>query len=931
MQAGSWMAYWGKAGRRDDLTSHHPLVFHCLDVAACGQTYLDRRPELLGQLARWLGLDEAPTRQLLVFLLAVHDIGKFAESFQYKVPELVEHAFDPPLPRLPGDMRHDAIGALFFAWLAEERRLPAPLPDWGPDLWNVLLAPAFGHHGMPPPALPPGAGMALASLREVMSPRSREAAEGFFAWCARMFLPGPLPASCDGEGAALASWWIAGLAVLADWIGSNTTWFGYAGPDLRALSPEEYWERHALPTACRAVEEAGVVSVRPRPYHTAEVLLPRLAEGLRPAQAAAAAIDIPPEPQLFVLEDATGSGKTEAALILAARLIDAGLADGLFFGLPTQATADQMFERVTRDVPAWFDDPSRATLVLAHGMRDQSHAFLRHLAQLDDEVPGEGRSATLRLTEWLAQGNKRALLAQIGVGTLDQALLAALRVRHQPLRLLGLFRKVLVVDEVHSYDPYMTQVLLRTLELHAASGGSAILLSATLPLALRSRLLATYSAGIRRWQPGGRATGGGRRRGTLVQAPQAQSLEYPLLTRWSGSFGTCAQEQAFPSAGHSRRAMDVEYLTTEDQVLDRIAAWHAAGEAVVWVRNTVGDACAAWSALAEHFGADACTLFHARFATVDRRRIQEEVLATLGRDSDAARRRGRIIVTTQVFQESLDADADRMVTDLCPVDVMLQRFGRYRRHLRDARGNLLRDGQAGDGRQPGPVVVFGPDREAEPAGDWYARFSRGAAHVYAAHGCVYRSARAIGRHIELPGQFRTLVEEVYGEDGEPIPDALQTAEDRELGKVIAQGAQAGQNAISLSGGYCGADWDSDERIGTRLGDSIEVVLVRATGHGLEPWAAGRCGQDEDVWALSSIRVPGHWLAKIEEPACLDVRLAALVADLRERVPALRYRLVLPLVEDGNGTWSCTLAGGPPLSLSYCDRTGLRRGKRVRET
>lgn len=918
------MAYWGKAGRWGSMGAYHPLVFHCLDVAACGQAYIDCQPGLLGQLARWLGLDDTSARQVLVFLLAVHDLGKFAESFQYKVPELVEQGFDPPLPRLTGSRRHDEIGALFYAWLAEEGRLPEQLRGWDADTWGALLAPAFGHHGMPPPTLPPGRGMALAALCEVMSPQSRDAAEAFFAWCARTFLPDTLPASCNEARAKLASWWIAGLAVLADWIGSNTTWFRYATPGLRGLSLMEYWQRHALPTACRAVEEAGVVPVRPRPYRAPEVLLPRLAEGLRPAQAVAADIDIPAEPQLFVLEDATGSGKTEAALILAARLIDAGLADGLFFGLPTQATADQMFERVTRDVPAWFEDPARATLVLAHGARDQSHAFLRHLAQFDDDVPGEGRSATMRLSEWLAQGNKRALLAQVGVGTLDQALLAALRVRHQSLRLLGLFRKVLVVDEVHSYDPYMTQVLLRTLELHAASGGSAILLSATLPLALRSRLLSAYSTGIRRWQADERQPGRGRRRSAPVKAPQAQSTDYPLLTRWSPSLGSQVQELAFPSAPHSRRVLDIEYLTDEGQVLERIAAWHTAGEAVVWVRNTVGDACKAWERLVERFGIDACTLFHARFAAVDRRRIQEDVLAALGRTSDAASRKGRIVVTTQVFQESLDADADRMVTDLCPVDVMLQRLGRYRRHLRDAQGNPLGDGCTKDGRPPGAVVVFGPDRGGNPDADWYSRFSRGAAYVYAAHGRIHRSARAIGDRIELPGQFRTLVEAVYGDDAAPIPDALQTAEDRELGKVIAQGTQAAQNAVSLLEGYGGCGWQGDERIGSRLGDSIEAVLVRVTPHGLEAWATGLCGEGEDVWALSTIRLPGHWLAQAEAPACLDGRLAGMAEELRNKVPALRYRLILPLVEDGNGTWSCTLAGSPPLSLSYCDRQGLRR-------
>lgn len=927
MTAESWRRYWGKAQPEpEEQVPDHPLVFHNLDVAACGQVWLERNPAFVAMLAGWLGQTPEATRQLLVFLLAVHDIGKFAESFQYKVPALVKSRFEPPLPLRTGSLRHDAIGALFFDWLAEDRALPAAmqLPGSNADAWKVLLAPAFGHHGVPPVTeTGTGAGAARARLREHMSAASREVAAGFFDWCAGFFLRTTLTA-CSTPGAQLASWWIAGLAVLADWLGSNTTWFPYAEPAQRALSLERYWQNVALPRARQAIEESGVLSVRPRRYCSPHALLPGLkGKTLRPAQQLAADWTISDEPHLFVLEDATGSGKTEASLILAARLIDAGLADGLFFGLPTQATADQMFERVTADVPHWFDDPSRATLVLAHGARDQSHAFQAHLAQRDDDIPGEGGSATLRLTDWLAQSNKRALLAQVGVGTLDQALLAGLRVRHQSLRMLGLWRKVLIVDEVHSYDPYMTRVLLQTLELHAASGGSAILLSATLPRVLRSQLLDAYARGIARVRKLAEGTRG--RRSPARTSLEAKSADYPLLTHWAPSLGVMPREQAFPAAAHSRRRIAIDYVTREEDVLARIAAWHAAGQAVVWIRNTVADACAAWERLCERFGADACTLFHARFAGVDRRRIQNDVLAALGRDSHAGQRRGRIIVTTQVFQESLDVDADQMVCDLCPVDVLLQRLGRYRRHLRDGAGNRLPADAACDGRVPGPVVVFGPDREAEPDKDWYLRFSRGGARVYAAHGVLYRTALAIGTRIVLPGQFRQLVEAVYGEDGEPIPPALQTAEDRALGVVASQQMLAQLNTIGLAGGYGSAEWHDEEHIGTRLGESIEAVLVRVDGSVLYPWAQGHCEPGEDPWALSGIRVPGHWLRGCgESVAYADPGLVAQVEQLKSRHPALKYRLALPLARAADGSWHCTLAGQPPLRLRYCDRRGLER-------
>lgn len=925
MDMKSCLQYWGKAQSQDPLAPDHPLVFHSLDVAACAFAFLQRNPSLERQIADWLKIDADAARNVLTFLVAVHDIGKFSESFQYKVPEAVARRFEVPPQRLAGSLHHDAIGSLFFAWLVEGPGLPPSMRYWGADDWGILLDASFGHHGRPPPELPLGRGAALVGLRNVMSAQSREAARCFFGWCADFFLPRALPRFQE-EGGRIASWWIAGLSVLADWIGSNTTWFPYAGEKQRNMSLPQYWECCALRQARRAIAEAGVVPVRPRRYKTVDGLLPGLRnKALRPAQQLVADLELPAEPQVIVLEDATGSGKTEAALILAGRLIDSGLADGLFFGLPTQATADQMFERVAADLPQWFDDPSSATLVLAHGARDQSHAFLRHLAQVNDEIPGESDTAMLRLTDWLAQSNKRALLAQIGVGTIDQALLAGLRTRHQSLRILGLFRKVLIVDEVHSYDPYMTGILLQTLKLHAAAGGSAILLSATLPGRLRSRLLAAFAEGIACSRKAVTETAGVQRRSRSRHVIEPLGSGYPMLTHWFPSVRTRPREIRFEAAAHSRRSIAIDYVSTEKDVLRYVDSWRDAGQAVVWIRNTVSDACAAWSRLVERFGADRCILFHARFAGVDRRRIQNEVLEALGSRSDAAARRGRIIVTTQVLQESLDVDADQMICDLCPVDVLLQRIGRYRRHLRDASGDRLPDDAARDGRKPGAVVVFGPDRDVEPSADWYARFSRGSARVYAAHGRIYLSARVIGTNIELPRQYRELVEAVYGEDAHSIPTALQTAEDRALGQDMAGNALADLNAVALPGGYRSADWSSEEHVGSRLGDSVEAVLARQSGNVLEPWALGRCSQGEDAWALSAVRVPGFWLRGCSDPPAYEnEHVGKLVEALKASCPALKYRLVVPLSPGPKGTWSCVLGGDVPVWLMYSEEFGLQR-------
>lgn len=913
----SLLPYWGKAHAQDGGEPDHPLVFHALDVAACAREYLDRNPRLTTQLAAWLGTTPESARDVLTFLLAVHDIGKFAENFQNKVPESVLRRFGEALPSANSRLHHDAVGLCFLHWLFEKDLLPERMREWDADIWVVLLTASFGHHGTPPdvgPSTPEN----VALLRTAMFERSRQDALIFFAWCAERFLPDDLP-KCDESAARMASWWIAGLAVLTDWIGSNTKWFYYANKERRELSLDEYWYQWALPRARNALSEAGVLHEPFRPYAGPASLLRHLQGiALRPAQVLASEFPIGDSPQILFLEDSTGSGKTEAALVLAGRVIDAGLADGLYFGLPTQATSDQMFERIDLNLAAWFDNPARVSIALAHGGRLQVRAFLAKLDHVSDSIPGELDTASLRVTQWLADSGKRALQAQIGVGTLDQALMAGLRVRHQSLRMLGLFGKVLLVDEVHAYDPYMTQVLCETLRLHAASGGTAILLSATMPLALRSCLLDAYAQGSQFRKPAART---GVRR-TSATRPCLQSLAYPLLTRWRPADGPHVDERAFPAGDQCRRTLDIEYLTEEGQVFERIESWLAGSQSVVWIRNTVADASGAWSSLRQRFGDTRVRLFHSRFAGVDRRTIQNEVLGALGKSSDASSRGGRIIISTQVLQESLDIDADQMICDLTLIDEMLQRFGRYRRHPRDAEGNLLIDGIREDGRVPGRVVVFGPDRDAAPDKGWYGRFSRGAAMVYPAHGKLWLSARALGGRIVLPDQYRSLVEAVYGDGEDEVPTALQLADDRDTGERVAQRGAAKANIIPLLEGYRDGNWSTDEHIGTRLGDSINGMLVRVEGAHLVPWAQGRCAADDDAWALSAIRIPGHWLRGSEAHTCTDPHLAMRIEQLKALRPALKYRLILPLAADDHGNWRCTLGNSKPVRLSYCDARGL---------
>jgi CRISPR-associated endonuclease/helicase Cas3 len=885
--------YWGKAlPTVGGESPYHPLVFHSLDVAACGRAYLLKNPKLLAQFAEWLDLSYGDTLSLLTFGLAIHDLGKFAENFQLKREDLVD-TFSPGMRRLQDNHHHDAVSVGFWDWMIAQHR-----PTWmqGENhAWVQLMHASFGHHGTPPNA--------ITNLTQAMSDETRSAAHDFCAQCADLFLTSDIQLK-DTERLRLATWWFAGLAVLADWLGSNTDWFPYATSQQRTLSLKEYWNTVAQPGADVALQESGVLSVAQQAFDSVTQLLPAFKKfPLRPLQEAAAQIDIDSAPQLFILEDATGSGKTEAALILAARLMQAGMADGLYFGLPTMATADQMFDRVTKALPNWFTDPAQVSTVLAHGARDQAAPFRALLqATSNDAIKDEADTASLRTTEWLADSNKRALQAQIGVGTLDQVLFSALRVKHQSLRLLGLYGKALIVDEVHSYDPYMSEVLCTVLKAHAAAGGSAILLSATMTQALRGELINAFNSGLRLLRDDFPRK---------VSAPL--SNDYPLLTRWSAASPKQIEQRTFAPSPISKRALMVNYVSDQDHVVAHIRSWMQAQQAIVWIRNTVKDALQAYEMLRQEFG-DAVTLFHSRFALIDRQRIQHSVLHHLGEQSTHQDRAGRIFICTQVLQESLDVDADQMISDLTYIDVLLQRFGRYRRHTRNALGNRI---EGSDQRGEFVATVYGPVLVDQPTANWYSAFSSGSARIYPAHGWVWRSASALKQAIELPQDFRRLVEEVYVEDGK-FPSSLEKAQNEAVGKKSGDANLAAMSVIKLDQSYGGADWNKEEKIRSRLGDSVEAVLLRQQGAHWVPWASGQTKDGEDPWALSQIRFPGYWGVNVDSLP-KDTAIASVLAALKEQRSALKYRLLVPLVEQPDESW---IAAFDQACLSYCDRLGL---------
>ncbi len=866
--------YWGKADPAYlGEPKWHPLVYHCLDVAACGRALLESQPGWLATLVRLSGLPNKQVREWLVFLLAIHDIGKHGDGFQSRCPDWMEK-LQGRKSNVPQNVRHDTLGY-------ELAR--AHLPDWlgrpdlaqrGGGLLRPWLAAVTGHHGKPPRN---DQGNAL-TLRNQFPPSVLADAKGFVGEVASLLLADgcslPEAARCDGEAYKRASWSLAGLAVAADWLGSNTQWFHYHKPD---MSLAEYWNQVALPGAQKAVQESGLSSPAVAPFTGIRNLFEIQPTSL---QSWAEGVQLAEGPQIFVLEELTGSGKTEAALTLAARLIAAGHGQGVYVALPTMATADAMFDRVRKnDVWKKFFATDEAQLALAHSA-DWLKLRLEEISRSDtgysrDEEPTASRNCTA----WLSDSRKKALLADFGVGTIDQALLSVLPVRHQSLRLLGLSTKVLVVDEIHACDSYTGELLERLLQFHAALGGSAILLSATLPQSQRARYLRAFTAGLG------------------FTAPALESTDYPLATHLHAGG---LSEQPITARVEVSRRVSVDVLHDEAAVLQRLFDTVSRGGCAVWIRNTVVDALDAWRQWNVLHPDYPATLFHARYALADRLRIGETVLDDFGPKSGPATRAGRLVIATQVVEQSLDVDFDNMVTDIAPIDLIVQRAGRLQRHVRDTQGNRLLESNRRDERGGARLAVFMPSLEGKIKKSWLAQLLPRAAHVYPDHGQIWLTAHWLMDNggFDLPAQARDMIETVYGEAAyESMPEMLRPVADNADGARRADRATARGQVLVFEQGYNpdSQQWDDDADTPTRLGEkTVRIRLARLIDGKLAPWSQKNPRID---WALSELTVPRRLIAQESE------RYTGIVETAKSTMADEgRYCLLIPLEPTDGASW-----------------------------
>lgn len=793
-KAPGFYAFWGKSLRGSP--KFHRLPYHLLDVAAVVRVYLRQHPTMAADWSTALGMSRPQFEAWVAFLAALHDSGKFTEGFQNLAPGLLE--------RLQGrhsqagyGINHVVAGALGMRdvlrpHLIHRWKLGI---DWDDDDWQDLLrwweAPFVGHHGAP---------AALGGKTFAPADGWDDAGKAALLEMADVLIelfdvqsPIPTGLPCDEALRSLkaASWRMAGFAVLCDWIASSEDWFHRVEEEVDVAT---YWSK-ALHQADRAVAASHILPSPAKPPLDTRAMF---GWDPRPSQRASEASTWTPNPTLYILEDLTGSGKTEAALLLAHRAIHAGAADGFYFGLPTMATANAMHSRMRDSLRHIFENAAEATL--AHS-RTRAH-----------QKPFAPDDSAIQAGAWLSEGPKRALLAQVSVGTLDQALLAVLAVRHQALRLFALSSKVLIVDEVHAYDPYATELLATLLRFHASAGGSAILLSATMPMGLRQKLARAFAEGMGAPQP------------------SLRSMEYPLLTRVGAS--QQPQEDSIKAVAEATRRVDVRMLESLDEAKVIIRRAHAEGKACCWIRNTVADAMEAHASLHELDP----ILFHARFLPDDRDRIEKRVLAAAGKTSGPQVRRALVVIATQVVEQSLDLDFDEMVTDLAPIDLLVQRAGRLRRHARSTHGSP----GAHDERGTMVLHVLAPPWTDAPGERWFTETFSRAAFVYPSHDKLWLTHDVLRREgaLDLPTRARALIESVYGDDADArVPSGLHGIREKNEGNAIAQRSQAKSRILKLAYGYAeqSGDWESDAHAATRDGEPTRrLYLARREGTVLRP-------------------------------------------------------------------------------------------------
>jgi len=636
---------WAKSGDAPLSTEGHGLLSHLLDVAAVAEVLLDRESlTSLEWVARGFGLPVECCARWLAALAGLHDYGKAIPGFQVKwesgcnAGKASGLSFGQPTS-LTVSNHSMATAALLVRPLAQVSGVRPGL------LLRHAVQAISAHHGyhfksvelkkpLREPEIWPEVRDALLTIYwDFLAPQGLPVSEEL-----------PLPVAN----------WLAGLTSVADWIASNTEWFPLGErfdllsdyyEDARrragaALDSIGWRDTPVLLSGPSSVETdlllgkiLGCDRIEPRPLQEVGDRLLRTARGT----------------SLLLVEAPMGEGKTELAFLAHLRLQAANAHRGFYVAMPTQATGNALFSRASDFLKNL--STSRADIQLVHGGAAMNQNLIR-LRQINADNTAEYE--TLTSSAWFGQ-RKRPLLSPYGVGTVDQALFGVLNVKHHFVRLWGLRNRVVVLDEVHAYDTYTGELIIELVKVLRAMGCSVILMSATLPRKNRDKLLGSWG----------------------VLSDNIASLSYPrlLLADESGLRAESFEARPLPNVFLEGVGEGIQEIG--QQVITLLQSG-GCGAVIV---NTVDRAQKLYVQVREKLPREVTiVLFHARFPMDERSEIESKVLSIWGENGNRPKR--ALLIATQVAEQSLDIDFDFMLSDLAPIDLLLQRIGRLHRHIR---------------------------------------------------------------------------------------------------------------------------------------------------------------------------------------------------------------------------------------------------------
>lgn len=738
---------WGKAYKKEingeKKHIYHPLICHLIDVAAVAEVFWDEifSQSLKSYLTKLFSKNERLTKSWLIFLAGIHDIGKATPIFQSKISEFaktLKKYFN--LDTFSYKIFHSILSGEIFSQSLNSFLYQTNIPK---NLLNDLKYVIGGHHGRFPKTR---------YFRELIPDYL-----GDEKWKKIQYdLIKTLEDFCNlkddknyssektgyilkrDEQIALLIF-IAGFISIVDWIGSNEGFFEYfiEYNDLSELK-KKYFPLSRT-RAKIALKEIGWDNWKNLNENTSllkfKEVFPFITETRPLQQVVIDNLENISTPSLIIIEAPMGEGKTEAAFYLEYYLEQLGSLQGAYIALPTQATANQMFNRV-QEFLLKIKKGLRFNLHLLHGNAILSKEYEKLKTRSKNYDKEE--ESNLVADEWFTY-RKRGLISPFGVGTIDQILLSVLPLKHFFIRLFGLAGKTVIIDEVHSYDIYMSTIMEHLLYWLRLLGTNVILLSATLPSFKREKLIRKYY-------------------NKDIDLP---IVPYPRITICdkndvrSFTFNVKLKKQG-------NESVSIDWIE-QSSILEKLTDSLKQGGRVAIICNTIRRAQDLYLQLKslEREGIN-IDLLHSRFPQIRRSEIENKILEKYGKENDHCQS-ADLLISTQIIEQSLDLDFDLMISDLAPVDLLLQRMGRLHRHSYDKKNRPI---QRPKSLKRPQFWIFQPEltEYAIPT----LRYSIYSKYILFK---TYLHLKTIS-NISIPDDLEPLIEEVYN-DKSTLPIQFQ--------------------------------------------------------------------------------------------------------------------------------------------------------------